>query len=913
MNAMVARRQLLMTSTNRWIRLIAVLCLVIAGAAFISLMRSPAHAETPAFPAGKRPFTNPFANPGSPTAPGNDPFFEGDEEDDEFSDEAFNSAAASAAAGGGAPGGTTALTSGSSPGVSMGGTTPGGVISKSDVAFVKIDDEGGTISKEIVTDFNFPDADILDIAKALGRLTGKNFILDKDVKGRITIISNSPITVADAWKAFLTALDINGFALIPSGKYIRIARQRDARDKQLKTFAGDYAPDSDALITRIFPLKYINAEEVARTFRSFMPANSRIIPYNQTNTVIVTDTGSNITKLSKMLDILDVEGFDAGIEVIPVRYASAVELAKLIDQLIPGTGSTPGAPAPGGAPRFAGGSRFSARKTKEGGIINTVISDERTNNLIVHANTRGADQVRELVAKLDQRLPSQSGGGRVHVIYLQFADAEQVANTLNNISTAAPSRAAPAGGGGGTGTNPVNQALFEGNIKISPDKSTNSLVVTASASDYSTIQRVVNKLDIPRDEVYVEAIIMEISTDRRFEYSANVVNPSSGVFSIPSNKDLVEFVTNPVSSQGAIISFANGGSRTFTVGSNSVTVPNLLGLIKAIQSNTNSNVLATPQIIALDNTEATFESGENLPLPQTSLAGTGISQLSVTREKVALSMKIKPQINKLSNFVKLDIETKLQDISNRQVPAQLKDLAFATIERSAKTQVVVADGDTIVIGGLMRNKINDSVNKIPLLGDIPLLGWLFRSKTQESVKSNLLIFMTPTIIRQYEKVRALLDGKLKERDDFIEAHAGGQDPLRSKRNDIIRSLPDLSKIDQEKVVPRTRMNDIDLDDAINTPNDPNDPNNPRARPQAATPVPSTPDPAAPQGYVPPQGALPQAPPQVYMPQPYDPNQGVGIPPTFDPVTGAPPFDPNSNPYSPPSADPFPPGNPPESF
>src|SRR6185437_1120964 len=166
---------------------------------------------------------------------------------------------------------------------------------------------------------------------------------------RISLISNSPITVGDAWRAFLTSLDMAGFALIPSGKYLRIARNRDARDKRLKTYTGDYSPDTDALITRIFVLKYINADEVARTFRSFMPANSRIMSYDQTNTVIVTDTGANIAKLQKMLEILDIEGYDAGTEVIAVKYASATELAKLIDQLLPGTGNSPGGAAGGGA------------------------------------------------------------------------------------------------------------------------------------------------------------------------------------------------------------------------------------------------------------------------------------------------------------------------------------------------------------------------------------------------------------------------------------------------------------------------------------------------------------------------------------------------------------------------------------
>ncbi|RYZ65341.1 MAG: hypothetical protein EOP09_14420, partial [Proteobacteria bacterium] len=408
-----------------------------------------------------------------------------------------------------------------------------------------VDDEGGVGSNELITDFNFPDADIIDIAKALGKLTGKSFILDKDVKGKITIISNSPITVKEAWRAFLTALDMTNFALIPSGKFIRIARQRDARDKQLRTYTGSKSPDSDALITRLFRLKYLSADEVARNFRSFMPANSRIIPYEQTNTVIVTDTGSNIAKLSKLLDILDVEGYDAGIEVIPVKYASAAEFAKLVDTLIPGS-----AAASASGPRFpgSGGSRFTARKTKEGGLINTVIADERTNNLIVHANSRGADQVRELVKKLDKPLPPQIGGGKVHVIYLQFASAEELSNTLTGLSAGGGGAARPAGGaagGGGTGVNPVQASLFEGSIKVGADKSTNSLVVTATPNDFATVQRVVNRLDIPRDQVYAEVIIMEMSLSKAFNMSANIMSPNNGLGTVV-NGDLASFIASPI-------------------------------------------------------------------------------------------------------------------------------------------------------------------------------------------------------------------------------------------------------------------------------------------------------------------------------------------------------------------------------
>jgi general secretion pathway protein D len=782
----------------RWIQITASVVSVIGLMALFALMIQNAQAAGPSdqgfAPGNRPPFPSPFGNQGAGSPP---PFFEDDEETDYYNQGEMpatppNNPPSRPSGGPGAS--RSAPSSGS---VSFGGNAPGnGIISKKNVASIQLDAETGEGGRELVSDFNFPDADIMDIAKTLGRLTGKNFIFDKDVKGRISIISNSPITVGDAWKAFLTALDMNGFALIPSGKYIRIARQRDARDKQLKTYTGDYSPDTDALITRVFPLKYIDAEEVARTFRSFMPANSRIIPYEQTNTVIVTDTGSNIAKLNKMLDILDVEGYDAGIEVIPVKYASAAELSKLIDTLIPGTGGSPVGGAP--VPRFGGGGRtFSARRTKEGGIINTIIADERTNTLIVHANSKGAGQVRALVNKLDQKQPAQVGGGKVHVYYLQFADAEQIANTLNSLSQTSGRPASPIlGGGGGTGINPASQNIFEGAVKVSADKSTNSLVVNASPADYGTVRRVIERLDIPRDQVYVEVVVMEIAMTKKFEFSANVASPVSGLFSTP-NGDLLQSVTAPGTLTGAVLGFKSGGSQSVQINGQTFTVSNVQGLIRAIQTESKSNVLATPQIIALDNTEATFDQTEKIPVPSsTAVQGAGVST-SFTKESVPLSIKIKPQINKMSNFVKLDVEAKISSIQNESVPSALQSQTFGSLERSAKSSVFIGDSDTMVLGGLIRDQTSTAVNKIPLLGDIPILGWLFSSRTNTVQKTNLLIFLTPRIVRQYEKVRAILDRKLKERDDFIEKQFGGQDPSRAGRDELIRGLPDVKELSKK--------------------------------------------------------------------------------------------------------------------
>jgi general secretion pathway protein D len=780
----------------RWLEIAAGTTFLIGIACLLAIMARGAWAadgSKPGFAVGSKAFTNPFGNAATPGAKAAAPTggaADDDDDDLDFGDDKAGDG------GSGAPGmnGVSAAVGATSHQNSMGGGPSNGVISQNNIASLNINSETGDGSKEMVTDFNFPDADIMDIARTLGKLTGKNFIYDKDVKGRISLISNSPITVGDAWRAFLTSLDMSGFALIPSGKYLRIARNRDARDKQLQTYAGNFSPNTDALITRIFSLKYITADEVARTFRSFMPANSRIMSYDQTNTVIVTDTGANIGKLGKMLEILDVEGYDAGIEVIQVKYASAVELAKLVDQLLPGN---PAGGGGAGAPRFGatGGSHFNARRTKEGGLINTIIADERTNTMIVHANTKGADQVRELVTKLDQKVPASNGGGKVHVVYLQFAEAEAIATTLNNLSQGAATNFKPVGAAGGTGTNPNSASLFEGTIKVAADKATNSLVITASPMDFITVGRVINQLDIARDEIFVECIIMEVALDNSSAFSTDIASIPSGLVSNVSG-NLTTFITNPAALSGGVLSFAGGHQTSISVPGSTTSTPisSLLGLINLIQTNSKSNILATPQIIALDNTEAFFEQSENIPYLTSNATANGVVTTQPSKERVALSIKITPQINKISNFVKLKVEAKLGNIENRVLPAAVQGQAFATQDRTATTTVVVADKDTVVLGGLTRDTAQETTKKIPILGDIPILGWLFKSHTSDVEKTNLLIFLTPRIVREYENVRAILDKKLKERDDFLETNTGGDDTVRKQRDELIRSLPDLNNI-----------------------------------------------------------------------------------------------------------------------
>ncbi len=680
--------------------------------------------------------------------------------------------------------------------------TEKGIKSKNEVPALIVDNESGEgdpADKEQITDFNFPNADIMDIAKTLGRLTGKNFILDKEVKGNVSIISNGPITVSDAWRAFLTSLDMNQLALVPTGKFLRIMRQNDAKGKNVRLYSSTRAPNTDALVTKIFKIKYISSKELENVIRTYANMGARIYGFEQTNTLIITDTGSNIEKIAKMIQFLDVEGFDAGIEVISVKFASAVEIQKLIDSLLPGTqASFPGRPGFGGP---AGGrSNFAARKTKEGGMINNIIADENTNTLIVHANTKGVEQVRELVARLDRKRPPSLGGGKVHVVYLQFAEADEMSKTLNNFSQNAKTPS-PGGfpGGGGIGVNPNEGSLFEGQIKISADKTTNSLVITASPSDFTTISRVINKLDIPRDQIYVEVIIMEMSMQRNNDFAANMLLP--GGTSVAPTNDLFNLITHPEqASNGLVLHWASTQTTDVNIpgasggAASKIQIPNLAALVKAIQTYSAGNVLATPQLMTMDNTEATFDSTEQIPIPSVSNAGLGIQNTSVTYNSIPLTIKIKPQLNKISNFIKLHINSKISDISGRVAPKAVQDLAYPKIERSVETDVMIADSDTVVLGGLIRDKTTEAINKVPILGDIPILGWLFKSRTASVEKTNLMIFITPKILRQPEAVRMVLDQKLKERDEYVERAFGGQDTHREARNKMIRSLPDVKSI-----------------------------------------------------------------------------------------------------------------------
>ena len=612
---------------------------------------------------------------------------------------------------------------------------------------------------EIVESFDFPDTDIMEITRHMQKLTGINLILDKDVKGKVSIIAPTPITVGDAWKAYLAALNMAGYSLIKTGAFYKVINARDIRYTPTKIYTGNYTPDTENYLMRVISLKHVSAAEIARNFRPFMSRYGRLIDIKQTNTIIIADTGSNINRLAKMVKFLDVAGHEEALQIVKVKNSSAQEIAKLLDNILKG-GAGAAAGRPGSAtPRFAGAGGGESSQSS----ISKIIAEPRTNSIIAMANADGAKQLRDLINKLDVKLVSSSSN-RVHVYYLNYGDSEELSKTLSSIVTGAVAKDGASGGATrfSSFSGPSENPIFSAEVKITSDKNNNALVVTASPTDWLTLKDVIGRLDIPRDQVYVEGLILEANVSKIRSFGVEYVgaygagNVQRAGFTSKSTQLLNLLATGvPTSVGGFFGGIGLGPTRSISVpgaagsagGTAKVNAVN--AFIKAVASHGSANVLATPQILALDNTEATFEVGDTVPIQNSTVATGGVQAFSTVDQEAKLSLKITPQINKVTRFVKLKINQKIDDFKAGvdQVPG--KGLPKTT--RAAVTEVMVRDRDTVAMGGLLRDRESVENTKVPILGDIPVLGWLFKSRSRTVEKVNLLFFMTPKILAPYSK------------------------------------------------------------------------------------------------------------------------------------------------------------------
>lgn len=628
----------------------------------------------------------------------------------------------------------------------------GGSTAKSDKKFVNLNPETA-FGPEVVTSFDFPNVSILDLTKHMQKLTGLNLILDKDIKGKISISSPTPITIGDAWKAYLQALSINGYSLVKSGAFYTIVNNRDIRYSPTTMYTGTYTPNTENYVMQIIPLKYVNSREVANSFRPFMSRYGRIIEIKQTNTVIVQETGTHINRLMKLIKFIDIPGHEESLQIIKVKNSSAQEIATLLDKILKG-----GAGAAGAA---RAGTMTTTGSTSQSNI-SRIIAEPRTNSIIAMANSEGARELRGLIDKLDVKVVA-AGSGQIHVYYLNYGDSEALSKTLSSLVGNAPR----AGGVGGltrftspTSSTATTATLFNSEVKITSDKDNNALVVTASPTDYETVKAVIAQLDIPRDQVYVEGLMMETQVNKGQGFGISLIGAygsgGSQKAGYGNTNDLLSLMTNNITNLSGLFIGGGVGRKVDlqTPSGSTIQVNSVNGLITAIATHSTTNILATPQILTMDNVEGAFENGEQVPILETTNASNGTTQTSVKQQKVALTLKITPQINKVTHFIKLKIDQKIEDFSTRALPAGVQNNGVGTVIRSINTTVVVRDKDTIAMGGLMRDKETNTVNKVPLLGDIPVLGWLFKNTTKSVEKVNLLFFMTPKILASYEKANA---------------------------------------------------------------------------------------------------------------------------------------------------------------
>jgi len=610
---------------------------------------------------------------------------------------------------------------------------------------------------------DFHDADIRAVIKFISELTGKNFVVDSKVKGKVTVISPTKITIEEAYRMFESILEVEGFTTVPAGKAIKIIPSREAKEKGVEAIPSrrEAFLGEDRIITRIIHLRFIDGDSLLNVIKPLVSKDSSLVSYPYTNDIILTDVASNISKILTIVQELDVEGFQEEISVVPLEYADAktlaAELKSIFEEKI----------TPATTPRVRRAPARPSTVPAAGKRIIKIIPDERTNSIVLVANADDTANIKKVIGDLDVAAPV--GKGKINVYYLRNADAEEIAKVLMEIASKAKPQKEPGKG-----------VEFAGEVIITPDKATNSLVITASPQDYEVIKGVIEKLDIRRLQVFVEGLIMEVSMDKArelgmewqfsdVEYDKSFRDAKTKGFGGTSFGDINRARASPFDLTGLILGAADG---TITFGGE--TFLNIVALVRAIQTDSDFNILATPHLLTMDNEEAEIVVAENVPFKvRTTATASGFPVEEIERKDVGLTLRLTPQISE-GDFVRLEI---YQEVSNVLAEPIAGATDLVTTKRSTKTTVVVKDHQAVVLSGLIQDIVDDSVQKVPWLGDIPLMGNLFKVTKHSGRKNNLLIIITPHIIRTAKD----LDGFYKERKEEIKNFQEERETRKGKK------------------------------------------------------------------------------------------------------------------------------------
>ncbi len=712
---------------------------------------------------------------------------------------------------------------------------------------------------------DFEDAPLYDVLKFIACITQRNFIIGGQgasiKRGKqITILSTGAVTVYEAYKAFLSALHVNNMTVIPKGKFWEVVQL--GRTRQAYPLVKGKVPNEDRIVTHIFQPKHVDAADLDKVLENFKTQVGEILVYEPTNTLIVTDLASNVRRLGEFIQQLDVPTGKEKIWVRPVQYADAGDLVKTIQELFGKKGrSRRTRIITRGRRGVAGGGIVGA-----GGELTSVMADERTNQLIVVATPSMYMKIDKLLRKLD--VPVE-GEGQIHVYYLENADAEDVANALSGLTGRHTSRRRRGRRRAGSAA-----SLFEGEVKITAYKPTNSLIIESSLKDFLAVKKVIERLDVRRKQVYVEAMILEISSNKSNHFGLSgsggkVFN--LGGHDVPflmgmgglgmSSLDMKQLQKGGVAlgMQGPLLDVSTGstgGTQTSTV----MAIPTYGFILQALSHSSRVNILSTPHILTMDNQEAEIVVGKQIPYQATSygglggllggyggyggigssllgrtgvtgttgttsnLASTALSSLGmlggyggyggvgyVQRLDVDLSLKITPQISE-SNYVRLKIDENVEDVESMD-----PFLGPTTSKRKVTNTVVVKDQQPVVIGGLIRDVETKGVEKVPVLGDIPVFGALFRKTVVTKEKRNLMMVIIPYIINDPSDLRRIYEKKQEEMREFArymstkeKFYTTGLD-YRKKTGLLEQINLEIERAKQaEKLQEETRARDVDI-------------------------------------------------------------------------------------------------------
>lgn len=596
---------------------------------------------------------------------------------------------------------------------------------------------------------HFEDVDLTVFVNFISKLTGRNFVFSEKISGTVTIISPEPVTVEQAFAVFQSVLHTRGLTTIDDGVVARVVPLKEARNSGGPVIENQ--PGVTGYATRLITLQHVGVEQAAEALQGLVSRDGSLVPYAATNTLIASDTIVNLQRIVAVVKAIDTPRHEQSVEVIPLQHADATTMADHVSTIL--QDEVLGRPGP----KDKGGDAGRASAT---GV--RVVPDSRTNSIIALGTAMEIKRVRELIAGLDN--PLRPGDARLHVYHARYADAVQLADVVSTMVGARQARpgmqAATARGGrddtprgqatallASAGSGPA--AGFEEGIVISADEATNSVLVNSSAQDYRTIETLLVGLDVERPQVFVECIIAEVSLNKSeqlgFEWQLGGEVGDATILTRSNLASLGAAFINPASLSGLILAAASDKTIELPDGTE---VPAQAALFTALASDQDVEILSAPTLLTLDNQQAEILVGENVPF--VTGQGVDISNVenvftTVERQDVGIKLKVTPQVAE-GDIVMLEVEQEVSRVIEDPV-LDANTVGPTTSKRSAATTVSVADGRTAVIGGLISNSVAARARKVPILGDIPFLGRLFRADGVTDEKVNLIIFLTPHVVR----------------------------------------------------------------------------------------------------------------------------------------------------------------------